>query len=103
MINFTISYNSINDVDKPILLITNNNSPITNLSDDSINQVIDYFKLGHRFSRTGIKEKLKEMYQESGYDKTAKASDIKEYLWTKDVKFLEDGKWVNGYEITGKK
>jgi len=40
MINFTISYNSINDVDKPILLITNNNSPITNLSDDSINQVI---------------------------------------------------------------
>lgn len=42
MINFTVSYNSINDIDKPILLITNNNSPITNLSDDSISQVIEY-------------------------------------------------------------
>ena len=73
------------------------------VSGELVQKIIDHFKLGHRFSRTGIKEKLKEMYQESGYDKTAKASDIKEYLWTKDVKFLEDGKWVNGYEITGKK
>ena len=73
------------------------------VSGELVQKIINYFKLGHRFSRTGIKEKLKEMYQESGYDKTAKASDIKEYLWTKDVKFLEDGKWVNGYEITGKK
>jgi hypothetical protein len=45
----------------------------------------------------------KEIYEKYQYQKTAKASDLKEYLWTKDVKFLENGKWVNGYEIIGKK
>ena len=43
------------------------------------------------------------MYQRYGYQKTAKASDLQEYFWTKDVKFLEEGKWVNGFEIQGKR
>ena len=72
-------------------------------SDKLVQDILDYFKLGHRFSRVDIKNKLKDLYLKNGYKKTAKASDIKEYLWTKDVKFLEDGKWINGYEITGKK
>ena len=73
------------------------------VSEELMVDIIDYFKLGQRFSRTRAKEKLKEIYEKYQYQKTAKASDLKEYLWTKDVKFLEDGKWVNGYEIIGKK
>jgi hypothetical protein len=72
-------------------------------SDELINDILGFFKIGYRFSRAKIKEKLKELYQKHGYKKTAKAPNLKEYFWLKDVKFLEDGKWVNGYEITGKK
>ena len=73
------------------------------ISEDLANVIFGYFKLGHRYSKSGIKETLKEMYQKYGYQKTAKASDLQEYFWTKDVKFLEDGKWVNGFEIQGKR
>jgi len=73
------------------------------ISEDLANVIFGYFKLGHRYSKSGIKETLKEMYQKYGYKKTAKASDLQEYFWTKDVKFLEDGKWVNGFEIQGKR
>ena len=73
------------------------------ISEDLDNVIFGYFKLGHRYSKSGIKETLKEMYQKYGYQKTAKASDLQEYFWTKDIKFLEDGKWVNGFEIQGKR
>ena len=75
----------------------------TGISEELANVIFGYFKLGHRYSKSGIKEALKEMYQKYGYQKTAKASDLQEYFWTKDVKFLEDGKWVNGFEIQGKR
>jgi len=73
------------------------------ISEDLENSLIDNFKLGQRYSKSGIKISLKELYQKHGYEKTAKASDLQEYFWTKDVKILEDGKWVHGFEITGKK
>jgi hypothetical protein len=72
-------------------------------SDELILDIANYFKLGQRFSKSGIKDKLKELYQKHGYQKTAKASDLQEYFWLKDVKFLEDGKWVNGFEIQKKR
>ena len=68
-----------------------------------VNEILSFFKLGYRYSKSGIKETLKEIYQKCGYQKTAKASDLQEYFWTKDVKFLEDGKWVNGFELLSKK
>jgi hypothetical protein len=73
------------------------------VSDELILDIANYFKLGQRFSKSGIKDKLKELYQKHGYQKTAKASDLQEYFWLKDVKFLEDGKWVNGFEIQKKR
>jgi len=73
------------------------------ISDELANVIFGYFKPGYRYSKSRIKETLKEMYQKYGYQKTAKASDLQEYFWTKDVKFLEDGKWVNGFEIQGKR
>lgn len=73
------------------------------VSDGLVLDIAEYFKLGHRFSKSGIKDKLKELYQKHGYQKTAKASDLQEYFWLKDVKFLEDGKWVNGFEIQKKR
>lgn len=73
------------------------------VSDELILDIAEYFKLGYRYSKSGIKDKLKELYQKHGYQKTAKASDLQEYFWLKDVKFLEDGKWVNGFEIQKKR
>lgn len=74
----------------------------TGVSEGLLLDIIRVFGLGQRFSRTTIKEKLKELYEKHGYKKTAKASDLKEYFWLKDVKFMENGKWVNGYEIQKK-
>jgi hypothetical protein len=73
------------------------------VSDGLVLDIAEYFKLGHRFSKSIIKDKLKELYQKHGYQKTAKASDLQEYFWLKDVKFLEDGKWVHGFEIQKKR
>lgn len=73
------------------------------VSDGLILDIAEYFKLGQRFSKSGIKDKLKELYQKHGYQKTAKASDLQEYFWLKTVKFIEDGKWVNGFEIQKKR
>ena len=73
------------------------------VSDGLILDIAGYFKLGQRYSKSGIKDKLKELYQKHGYQKTAKASDLQEYFWLKTVKFIEDGKWVNGFEIQKKR
>lgn len=73
------------------------------VSDELILGVAEHFKLGHRYSKSKIKETLKELYQKHGYQKTAKASDLQEYFWLKDTKLFEDGKWVNGFEIQKKR
>ena len=61
------------------------------------------FEVGKRYTKADIKNILGGLYKRLGYQKTAKASDLQEYFWTKDVKFLEGGKWVNGFEIQGKR
>ena len=73
------------------------------VDNELILDIAKYFKLGQRYSKSGIKDKLKELYQKHGYQKTAKASDLQEYFWLKDVKFLEDDKWVHGFEIQKKR
>jgi hypothetical protein len=73
------------------------------VSDGLILDIAGYFKLGQRYSKSGIKDKLKELYKKHGYQKTAKASDLEEYFWLKTVKFIEGGKWVNGFEIQKKR
>jgi len=71
------------------------------VSEDLVDEIYDYFKLGQRYTNSEIKTKLKEFYQKHGYQKTAKASDLEEYFWLKKVYISSIKK--NGFEITGKK
>jgi len=71
------------------------------VSDALILDIVDYFKLGQRYTNPDIKAKLKELYQKHGYDKTAKASDLQEYFWLKKVYISSIKK--NGYEIQKKR
>jgi hypothetical protein len=66
-----------------------------------VQDIMDYFKLGQRYTNPDIKAKLKELYQKHGYDKTAKASDLEEYFWLKKVYISSIKK--NGFEIGNKK
>ena len=66
-------------------------------------EIYKLFIVGKRYIKADIKSTLKILYERLGYQKTAKASDLQEYFWTKDVKFLEDGKWVNGFELLEKR
>jgi hypothetical protein len=71
------------------------------VSDALILDIVDYFKLGQRYTNPDIKAKLKELYQKYGYNKTAKASDLEEYFWLKKVYISSIKK--NGFEIQKKR
>ena len=71
------------------------------VSDALILDIVDYFKLGQRYTNPDIKAKLKELYQKHGYEKTAKASDLEEYFWLKKVYISSIKK--NGFEIQKKR
>jgi hypothetical protein len=75
-----------------------------NEADDRvISRMSDLFKIGHKYSKSGIKESLKALYQELNYKKTAKATDLEIIYVMKAIKLQEDGKWVHGFEILGKR
>ena len=63
----------------------------------------DLFKVGKKYSNQSIKKMLRDLYQELEYKKTAKATDLEIMFVMKAVKLQEDGKWVNGLEILGKR
>jgi len=71
--------------------------------DKVISRMGDMFRVGHKYSKSGIKESLKKLYQELDYKKTAKATDLEVMYVMKAIKLQEDGKWVNGFEIIGKR
>lgn len=71
------------------------------VSDGLILDIVDYFKLGQRYTNPDIKAKLRELYQKHGYEKTAKASDLEEYFWLKKVYISSIKK--NGFEIQKKR
>jgi hypothetical protein len=71
------------------------------VSDALVQDIMDYFELGQRYTNPDIKAKLKELYQKYNYQKTAKASDLEEYFWLKKVYLPVEKK--HGYEIQGKR
>jgi hypothetical protein len=68
-----------------------------------ISRIGDMFRVGCKYSKSGIKDSLKKLYQELDYKKTAKATDLEIMFVMKAIKVQEDGKWVNGFEILGKR
>ena len=63
-------------------------------------RIMTEFKVGDKVITPDIKEKLGIIYQELGYKKTPKASDLDEFFVTKKTKIkAQDGSWINGVEI----
>ena len=80
-------------------IMTNNK-----VREDVDEKILTLFESGKRYSKSRIKEILNELYTEMGFEKKAKATDLEIYYAMKPVKFQNDsGKWINGFEILGKR
>ena len=74
------------------------------IKDDVIAEIYRMFKVGQRYTKSDIKDSLNNLYQRLGYQKKAKATDLEVYYIMKYVKFQDStNKWVNGFEIIGKR
>ena len=71
--------------------------------EEMISTIYSTFKVGEKYSKSGIKTSLKDIYNKYNYQKTAKASDLEEYFVLKSTSALNNGKWVHGFEILGKR
>ena len=73
--------------------------------DEIINQIISEFPINSKFTKSEIKQKLGVIYSNTGYNKTAKASDLEEYFVIKNCTITnkETGKRDAGFEIIKKK
>ena len=71
------------------------------VSDELVQDIMNYFKLGQRYTNPDIKAKLKELYQKHGYEKSAKAVDLEEYFNLKKVYMVSEKK--HGFEIQKKR
>ncbi len=82
------------------------NSISTTINIDSLpNEIYSNFQEGNKYVRSGIKSILQSIYDNLGYSKTAKASDIEKYFEVKECTILnkETGKYDRGYELLKQK
>jgi len=72
--------------------------------DNLPNEIYSNFKEGNKYVRSSIKEILQNIYDNLGYSKKAKASDIEKYFKVKECTILnkETGKYDRGYELKQK-
>jgi hypothetical protein len=68
-----------------------------------LSRMMDIFKVGDKYSKSKVKNILRNLYKELGYRKTAKATDLNYIYVLKDTKVKEEGKWVPGIEILEKR
>ena len=73
------------------------------INDNMILEIYNTFIPGNKYSKSSIKQKLKNIYETYSYSKTAKASDLEEYFIIRTSQLKEGSKWVNGFEILGKR
>ena len=66
-------------------------------------KILSEFKVGERYLKSDIKEKLKEIYTSESYTKTPKANDLEDYFEVKECKISKDGKKSAGFEILKEK
>ena len=66
-------------------------------------EILKLFLVGERYRFLTIKEQLCDLYKKLGYKKTPKATDINQYLNTKQVNISINGKREGGYLILGVK
>jgi hypothetical protein len=74
------------------------------IQDNVVSEIYCTFIVGNRYTKSDIKDTLNSLYQKLGYQKTAKAADLKSLFLIREVKYKESNdKWVNGFEILGKR
>ena len=57
------------------------------------------FKIGYKYTRKNVKERLSDLYSIYSINKTPKATDIENYFRVKECLISIDGKRISGYEI----
>jgi len=70
-----------------------------NSTNDLKNNILEEFKVGEKYSKNFIKEKLSEIYSNQNLSRKAKATDINEYFETKNSTRIVDDKRENVLEI----
>lgn len=82
------------------------NSISTTINIDNLpNEIYNNFKEGYKYVRSSIKSILQQLYDNLGYSKKAKASDLEEYFDVKEctIPNKETGKYDRGYELLKRK
>jgi len=73
------------------------------IDEEMIDKIYETFSVGEKYGKASIKSTLKNIYLEYNFNKTAKASDLTDYFVLKNTTVKENGEWVRGFEILGKK
>ena len=73
------------------------------VKNDLQERIYQEFQVGKSYTKSFIKEKLREIYQEVGHQETPKASQIEEYFEIKDTKLSLEGKREHGFKLINKK
>ena len=78
---------------------------MSQIEEDVRTKILSSFLPENRYLKSDIKETLRKIYEDLGYDKTPKASDLEEYfeLRSCQIKNKETGKKDHGFEILKKK
>ena len=72
---------------------------------DLADRIYDIFKINKKYTKYEIKDTLKNLYTELGYNKTPKANDLEKYFEIRPCKITnkETGKQDNGFKIIKRK
>lgn len=79
------------------------NKLINNQLIDPSEEIYNRFQVGKKYNKPFIKSELKSIYDSLGYKRTPKATDLDKYFELRYVKYVENGKKVNGFEILSRK
>ncbi len=65
------------------------------------NEIISYFVIGNKYTKSFIKDKIRSIYESNGYNKSPKALDLEEYFELKScqIQNRETGKRDMAFEI----
>ena len=75
----TLKYQKGN-LEKEYQYIVNSSKSISEIEVDVKNKIIEVFKINDKYLKSDIKETLRKIYEDCGYNKTPKASDLEEYF-----------------------
>ena len=99
----TLKYQKGN-LEKEYQYIVNSSKSISDIEADVKNIINIEFKVDDKFTKAEIKDKLRKIYENCGYNKTPKSNDLEQYFEIKECKVtVSTGKQENGFKIIKKK